>query len=671
MNPFSPTKFELEKRPIIWLSKFSTDIKKDRKSIFIGGSRGSGKTTILRSLSLQTILTDDALFSQHGSKRIHWVGQYLKFNTNFQEYMDILETALFEKFDDRLLPERLFCAYLELSILKFFLDDVLKLQRDQRLHLHGATEVRACNELVHILHHCTWTSTENVSDFHDARRLIDTILEKFFEFRSDRDLDPLISFIDKFRPTSLLIFIKEHAVPAIRSSQIVNKGEIELFVLLDDCENLSSAQQIALNTYLRRTEGGVKWVVCYLNHRYNISDTTLRNTSLTTDDRNLLSLNEIDEQEFKLFCEKVTNSRIERYIEGLRHGHVSERHVPFSLATKFGEKISYNLRISSLMHQSESTGWVEFRKNVEFTKGKLNQSIKKGLQPLFGIKERGALPYVEHVVMEAFNIDPARYASENEQRSLYNTIRGKQASAYIAICAKYFASPHYAGSEYVLAVSDRCIRDYLDLMSGFFEYFSGFQTGEYNPEQQMRAALKFLRDETFSIDLQDSIIKQHSKDKMEDLSLGRKTRIVVNNFVYCLGELQACIERDHKGWRAVREMKRGGFKIHIPSLAFEAKIDYQDVVDLFQELEYDRYIKIHSKPNAVDEGYIYVSLHRRMRPFFRCGHLAPSGKSIELSPKRLSELFNEDSNVEARKWANSIYSTLRAGPDDSQLRLEL
>jgi energy-coupling factor transporter ATP-binding protein EcfA2 len=671
MNPFSPTKFELEKRPIIWLSQFSTDIKRDKKSVFIGGSRGSGKTTILRSLSLQTIMSDESLFQQHGSRKIHWIGQYLKFNTNFQEYMEILDAALTGKFDSELLSERLFCAYLELSILKFFLDDVLKLQRGGNLHLHGAMEVHACNELAHILGHCTWTSIENLADFHDARRLTDVILEKFFEFRTDRDLEPLTQFIDKFKPTSLLLFIKNFAIHTLKSSRIAAAGELEFFVLLDDCENLSEKQQIALNSYLRRTEGEIKWVLCYLNHRYNISETNLRNTSLTTDDRSLLLLNEMEEQDFKTFCEKVTNSRIERYIEDLRHGHISEKHSPFTLSGKFGEKISYNSRISSLMEKSDSTSWVDFKKDVEATKGKLVRTIKKSLHPQFGIVAPGSLPYVEHVVMEAFSIEPERYSSEREQKSLHNTIRGKQGSAYIAICAKYFSSPHYAGSEYVLAVSDRCIRDYLDLMSGFFEHFSGPERGRFDPEQRFRAALKFWRSETFGLELQDEIIKQHSKSKMGDLSLSRKTRTKVNNFVHGFGELQACIARDYRDGRAVRELKRGRFKIHMPSLASEAGVELSEVVDLFQELEYDRYIKIHAKADAVDEGFIYVSLHRRMRPYFRCGHLAPTGRSIELAPKRLAELFDENSNLEARKWAGSLYASIRSNPDDNQLQMEL
>lgn len=671
MNPFTPTKFELEQNPVIWLSKFSKKMKTDLKSNFVSGSRGSGKTTILRSLATETILTDRFLREQHGKAKLGWFGQYLKFNKNFQEYTDLLEKSLEKKFNNDQLSERLFCVYLEVSILKFFLDDVIRLQLDGKIHLHGASEIRACEELSEIFSGFEWLKVPRLFDFHDALRLVARVRRKFLEFRKDRDIEPLVQLVDEFEPSSLLSFIRKFAVPAIKTTELTNTREVKLYILLDDCENLSPKQQVALNSYLRRTEGEVKWVLCFLSERYNITDTNLRNTTLTTDDREVLSLNEIDEKEFVSFCEKVTNTRVEKFLDSLNVKHISKKYSDFSLSRKFRTDVPYNSRISQLIDQSSARDVVEFVSDVERTRDRLLNIVSKKNHQKFNLSTTENLPFVQHAVIEAYGLKLDDYVSDSGQTSLYNTLRGKQAFSYIAICARYFPAPIYAGSEYVIAVSDRCIRDYLDVMGGFYDYFSASDQGEQTKSKATNAALRFWSDTSVDINLQDRVLKRASLKKIENLKLGNQRRLGLENFVFAFGELQRLLEGDHSEWAAIRQGRRGLFVVDIEELARHSATRVEAIESLFHELEYDRYIKVHP---SIDDGVgktIRFSLHRRLRPYFLCGHIGSFGNTIPISPVLLSEILRAEEHFPAKQWAARAYIDIRPSSDDRQMELKI
>lgn len=671
MNPFTPTKFELEQNPVIWLSKFSKKMKGDMKSNFVSGSRGSGKTTILRSLATETILSDRFLREQHGKAKLRWYGQYLKFNRNFQEYTDSLEASLCGRFADEQLSERLFGAYLEISLLKFMLDDAVRLQADGKIHFHGSSEVNACSQLAFLFSDFDWIKIPQLFDFHDALRLVTRIRKKFLEFRTDRDVEPLVQIIDRFEPCSVLSFIREFVLPSIRTSDVANSAEINLYVLLDDCENLSNSQQIALNSLIKRTEGEVKWVLCFLSERYNITDTNLRNTTLTTDDREVLPLNEIDEKEFVSFCEKVTNTRIEKFLEVLKSSHFSNRHTDFRITQKFQSDVSYNSRIARLVDQSTARSVVSFVADVESTRDRLLNFTSKKNRPRFNLGKGSPLPFVQHAVIEAFGLKVEDYVSDSGQVSLYNTLRGKQAFAYIAICSKYFPAPIYGGSEYVVAVSDRCIRDYLDVMGAFYDHFASSEDGNFSRSKAISAALRFWSESAVDVGLQDRILKRASLKKIENLKLSKQSRSTLENFVFAFGELQAAIEGDYLEWGSIRQSRRGLFEVEVEEVAKRSSMSTQDVLSVFHELEYDRYIKIHPDPEDKARSGVKFSLHRRLRPYFSCGHLSVSGDPITISAHLLADILSNEDDFDAKDWAGRAYADIRPAPDDRQMELEL
>ncbi len=660
-NPFRPTKFEWEKRPIIWLSRRAQGLIPTIKPVYISGSRGSGKTTILRSLSSRQIATDDSLRRQHGKQRLSWYGQYLQFNSTFQEQTDgIIEAAHLS--DDPTAQSRLFTTYFELTLLSSFLNDLIHFQEIKFLHFSAVDEGRACEELASLLQMFPWTGSRNLRSFYDARRLARELQTEFLRPTWDLDRDNIRTAIGALLPGSLIKFIKDFALKSIRSKDLQD-GEIEFFILLDDCEALSSAQQIALNTYIRRTEGVAKWVVSFLSGRFNTSDTSINNTYLTEDDRDLILLNSITENEFTTLSEQVANLRLSAFLEQLPNYSKATDPKPFNIEKTFGRSEPYNDLIAQIIRNSEKKELLRFKNDVAGTKGMLLQYISSGHVEKFSCgKEQ--LPYIEHIVLQALDVRMEQYTSHEAQSSLAKTIDGKQAAAYIAFCARYGLKPIYCGANYIKAVSDRSIRDFLDVMAELFDVLSKprhHHAPHAAPRALYETAHRFFSGDRISNTAQSSAILAASEAKYKNLTQLRSSEPQIERFVLSLAHLQSEIEKDHQDWYAVRTPTRGRFFVEIPIQSAPEGSRYigDRINDMIWRLEFDRYIKVVSHEEKSNFIEVVFTLHRRLRPHVYCGYTGPYDPLVPLQLNWLSDLLSSTELFDPERWAREKYSLLK------------
>jgi hypothetical protein len=144
-NPFGPNRIEYESRPVLWFSEKAADISKAAKPVFVAGTRGSGKTSILRSMSTLHILDDRNLAEQIGS--LHWYGVFFQLNETFSPLIDNAVLSLIPE-PIRLDPEAIknkqfviFSHYLELKIVERLLETLGSLRREGHL-AYSATDDR-------------------------------------------------------------------------------------------------------------------------------------------------------------------------------------------------------------------------------------------------------------------------------------------------------------------------------------------------------------------------------------------------------------------------------------------------------------------------------------------------------------------------------------------------
>ncbi|RUZ90877.1 hypothetical protein EN947_05295, partial [Mesorhizobium sp. M7A.F.Ca.US.003.02.2.1] len=143
-NPFGPNRIEYESRPILWFSQKSALISAAAKPVFVAGTRGSGKTSILRSLSTVHILEDKSLSDQVG--KLAWYGVFFQLNETFSPLIDNAVLNLIPeriRFDTAAVIPRqfvIFSHYLELKIVERLLESIGQLRRDGHLKYRASED---------------------------------------------------------------------------------------------------------------------------------------------------------------------------------------------------------------------------------------------------------------------------------------------------------------------------------------------------------------------------------------------------------------------------------------------------------------------------------------------------------------------------------------------------
>ena len=657
-NPFQPTKYEWERRPSIWLSKHAKEMISEEKPVYVSGTRGSGKTTLLRSLSTEHLSQDPKLRNQYSGSKLGWFGQYIQFNATFEEKTGDIKDALRDHSDD--MDQRVFCTYFEVSILFQLLTDIISLQDNGFLNIGAKSERAACLEFKSALSIINGIDLVTIEDFSDVRRFARVLLGHFLKTPHDLNAEDLNNVISATPPGSLIRYIKDYVIPSIRSEHFKIGKNLDLYIMVDDCEVLTRSQQKSLNSYIRYTEGVSKWVISFLTDRYDTTSSYIRNTPLSDDDRHPLRLDELTEIDFKEFCDQVTNLRLSPY-KGAHFASAKpskkKRTADFSIDKKFGE-INYNERFEIAIRNSENKHITQFQTEVENVKSHLLNYVDERLWKRFHC-DFGQTPYIEYAVITARQIRLQNKTFE-EQKSLIKTIAGLQGAAYIALCAKYGLRPIYAGADCARLISHRCIRDHLDFMGTLFSELLPGSTSPVSDKQFSNVTNKFLNHQPFSISVQDRAIRETSRSKYVALENLKSSEPEIDRLVRALASLQQEFEHDTTEWRAVRRKILGKFSVPLVQ-AVNGGMDpklVEKVRLVLGRLEFDRYIKFNDTRDLDSAESVGFELHKRLRPHLRCSHTGPFERALELHPSVLVEVMRGGTEFDAKGWAKQKYQTL-------------
>lgn len=669
LNPFQPTKFEHENRPVVWLSPWAKAIARTKKPDFVVGTRGSGKTTVLRSLHTKILIENDFLADQYGFKgRIfHWFGCYMQFNHSFQhlteQVLEVVSKEYGREISD-LDRYKLFCAFFELSVLQSLLEDLKSLEDRELIHFSGNREKTACLELREIFDEIGIADARTLSDFSDALRLVRRIRGAFLAIYDKTRMSDAILSMDAFTPTTIIRFIKEHIVPAIRSSRLPWGKKLDLYILLDDCENLGGLQQRALNTYLRSTEGLAKWVVAYVRGQYNTVDTTIPETSLSHADRNICDVDCRSEEDFQNFCESVATLRLKRFLGSSLSEKVRDD-ARFSLR-KFGRP-SYNMLISSLVEGYQSAAVRRFKSDVGATKAKLLEVISASRRETFNVSS-SRMPYVEHVIISSLGLDTFSFGADSDQERLRKELHRKGAAAYIIACQLCGRSPLYAGDRFVIWASDGNIRDFLDVMAEMFNLHT--VRGETADRQRIslaRACRRFLNvEEMFSFQVQDRCIRNVSLQSFETIrGMEDSAEPHIYYMLSGLAELQSLLHHYNDNGEAVRNPERGVFRINVKQFKSLANdYEFANLDALLRRVERDGFIRLQEDRSDLEKEDVALRLHRRLCPTLDC---SPRGayEQVRIDPRALVRLLSQSDPVSPRVWAMDYFALL-LGQDSRQ-----
>ena len=666
-NPFQPTKFEWERQPSIWLSSRAKTLLETEKPDFVVGTRGSGKTTVLRSLHTKQILQNPTLDRQYRMKRYKWFGCYLQFNHNFQFFTDQIVSRAREDHGSisDLDRYKVFCSYFELSLLHSILGELRALEDGRQLHFSGRKEAAACKELRAMFHGMGTADAHRVDDYNDAARLVRALRGAFLAAYDRRRQDDVGQIIDSAPPTSIIHYIKDFILPSIECSRLRSQG-LELYILLDDCESLNQVQQMSLNTYLKSTEGVAKWVIAHIRGQYDTTGTFIPDTSLSHADRNIRPVDELSDTDFQVFCESVASMRIRGLLSKNTEKVVSEE-ASFSLDSL--GSFSYNTLVDDALGGYQSKEVKAFKDATSKTKNALQQLLPVNMHERFNVS-RPRMPYVEHAVITLSNISLSNFADERLHERLKKELHRKEAAGFVAACLLAGREPVYAGKRFVIWAADGNIRDFLDIMAQMFmRRISGGTPGDPSQESLAKACRRFLNPtEQYSIQFQHRVLREVSENSLQSIELLQdSTEPQIFRFLNGLCELQKLLQRSVAKGDALATPERGIFVVdgdQFDRLAKSTAIG--SFGKLLRRIERDGFIRLHDSQATEGRRDTSFRLHKRLAPSLGSSPRGAYEKVRLPADAVLRLMLAEDSSSEL--WAKSIQRALDAG-DDRQTSL--
>lgn len=640
---FSRIRFEHEEKHYYYLPSIVSELEQRRPRVLVG-NRGTGKTTLLKSLSWKERLDSQSLRAQLGADPFS--GRYIGLYAKLPEIqLHSIDRWLLKSTDDQLSG----------GIVSCYLDSVW-------IQLAA----RAVSELI---------SRGHFSVDPDYEEQI--ISEAIFDF----DIFPAIDF-NGSRPTlmqlrrlarSLQVRIESHARRGTDPLEVADEIPVEIgsfgrvvgaalaslcrnyradpqdkmgeddswrfLICLDEAETLSRRQQIALNSMIRLSMHPVFMIASYVSTPTDIETTLFDNLTLQRADLEITRRDKLPPEELQLLLEGVANARI----SGALSDSVESL---FSMERVLGQS-DLNAMLAKLLQRSERTKsrkYIDAAENLNLSRGVEAKSDDLTLtgevvEPL-PIIEAFTLDKLPDSLSKNFLSDPRRMSSA------YG--RGKtRVMAYLAIHYELGSKPRYAGSEMVSHLCDSCVRDFLWQMDAMLD--------EIAPGRDERDSLRaMLARSPIPIDVQSRALEKASRRKIEriDESLStvpeRGRRVILG-----LAELTKLLTRAQAARRPL-DAEPGLFRIKISTDDFSAESIVRDAI----ETGYMKRVRSES-------GDLIFRLHNSLAPAYgiswRGGY-----RDIRVEPEDLRRMANSE-DAKIPEISKSIFARMRpsVGTPDS------
>ena len=536
-KPFSQARWELEGLHLFHLPRQRFSRLEEPKPTYIIGTRGTGKTTLLKSLNWELRLTNNSLRDQlralTGSTDLfvgRYVGVYFK-----------LPRAQLSIFDDYVGPEHplytnLFALHIALNWIDLLVDATAGLARHDIISLTSSDELRIATA-VH----------QRYSDYE--------LVDRYFGPRESRTLGELSHATRRLRE-----HLERDLQTGITPEEIASRipvgqlGEIASFVAsqlltvygaeedgwtfrvcMDEGEVLTPSQQRAINSMVRVAERPVLPLLAATSLPEPLHETSGR-MKVTNADVNLLWLTDWPDSEFADFVQGVSAVRM--------RAATGDPSLEVDLASIVG-----TWHVNEIL-EDVLTGSANAWGQQLLATARSNRDER-----YFGDLDNDAPPIYQTYLVEALELDvPDANSTRWEQRKQQSAeIRKRIVAAYLSVCQRVGATPRYAGRDMILQLCDGCVRDFL------------WQMHEIYLEADVSPA-SFLTTHV-SVFKQDRALRRAAENKLSRLGnyvfaeTSTMTRLVDG-----LGEITAALQRPPEsrmrdGYSAhLRSSERGAFR---------------------------------------------------------------------------------------------------------------
>lgn len=657
-NPFRPTRYEHMQQPLLWVSSTARQIEVEG-SFYVQGTRGSGKTSLLRTLHWQERAFSKIVRAQIPDEPPRFLSIYFRLPDHLSFAVSRIDWSriLPEGFDTVAAGFTFFSYLLECSAC-YLLFDALEQQRAQGLIRYPADDAaadvtaftRAYPELTSLYRETVLT----YSDLANACLALSRAINSSAVRGTAREI---MHALPSAEPGTML---SDAAIlTSKRMGACLNVPQFHVKICIDDCEILRPEQQIALNTLVRKSKSPLYWIVSYVGTDYEATTGLYEGQNLTDADRRVINLDEAEESYFRRLCEAVSSLRVynalsdaerERYVRDAKADQI------FSLERVLGG-FDLNRFLDEMRRDSISEEFEQLRKNAESLRGdgaQLLEASQDRIGRYLAINTK-APPYYQAYLLQQLmpsrEIGGLANLSKSKARRLAAYLRRKQRSAMIAICHEFrLARIPYAGSQVAIGLSDSCIRDYLEIMAEIFDEFTD------GPEKIGRFC---FRRTPLPMALQRTGMVRAGENKFLGVrQYAESAGAELASLVAGLGELTALLQRD------VRTAERGLFVVDIDEVDRDAALRAHDaqhqILRILTRGEADGLIRS-EKPLRRGEDrepgakhVLTFRLHRRFATKFGYSFRGPY-EQTRLPAASIFELCSNAEPVDTKQWAVVLF----------------
>ena len=641
-NPFRAQKYEdSEINPMIWVSPLARSLEQNT-SFYISGSRGSGKTTLLRSIHWRERIENEHILSQfEENEQFSTIGVYLHVAHFLASPFGAVpwEKTGIELQSGSSLDYQFFSIYIETMVLRYICDAFDAMRANGFIDFSPSDEDNAVLAMSNIYSGLD----ETLSQYSGMAGL--PALSRAFKHIADKMKQLCFvggdwSFVGRLPFSRAGELLREGVLSLRRELKVQPYIASKIKVMLDDAHLLDDKKQIYVNSIVRHSRAPVFWIVSYIRQQFQNAKTIWQSEFLTSDDRRFLDLDaelRSCEGDFLKLCESVTRLRLDQIQIGKK----------FDLTASLG-----NYSVNELIHiasrGSINPKWKAFRSRAD--------QFSKGGRRGRSAQNRPDVPsYYEAYLTRKI------LGRSNREGINWDGWRKKERAALLCICREYRFKPPYAGINVVAALSDGCIRDYLNIMAGIYDEF--FKRTDYvDPEKFCLVRI--------DPDLQRDGIIEASRSKFLSIehSLGAFTS-ELSRLVECLGHLTMILQSTHTNNRCLRNPERGIFSIFFEkaemgktSLGHDFKMVREVIneglaLNFFQSGVSRQSSRGFNVSTNLDGRLVEIRLHRRFAPHFKFsyrGAFAP----VRVNASELIKVCKDPGATDAKKWAERIASII-------------
>lgn len=632
---FDQVKFEQDNMNVYYLPRALREALESSRPLYLIGSRGTGKTTLLKALNWRERLHNRFLREQLGEDPFvaHFIGIYIKLSPRQPEFLarwlatqpDYARASFTGRYFELISIEAMSEA-----VSKLLAEGVIATgPTEERTIL--STQIEAWPPIRALFQGNTITVREFYAAIRSLRQSLDTQInmstKMFSEVVDTLPGGHLGEVLDAFGST-----LAEICDPK-------DPGKWFFKICFDEAECLNREQQTVLHTLVRHSKRPVLPLVAFVRVPETIADVSNPYLRLQPADRELLVISA--DPNAPAFA-PMADAGFQDLVNGIINVRLKAEHpnscLAFSVTELLGP-LNLNGLLARLLRISENPDAPRLLQDAAKLKEVMRSSSESSGE--LGTETEGDLPIYQAYLASNLGLDYAKYLSDRKELRRFQStvIRKKMVAAFLAICRDFGRGVPYASSEMVLQISDGCVRDFL------------FQMCCINRE--VAKPIQGLLAERIAPDVQIKAIRQAGARKRELLpQYVFKKPAESDRLIDALAQLTALLQSsDSTGnLRHLRSIERGRFLVEYPTGG-----ERPEVFELLKEAHEFGYLRLLETSDRTWRFRVHCSLAPAYGFSYRGAQY-----DTRLSITDIIEIASEQDESVRKKLIEALYNKVNA-----------